>query len=302
MKDINPNPITKVEISWARKAHLSSLLTYILAITPFLTLHEGALLTLVAPVLILLFQRKSDYVFQQSVEAGYFQLLLAGMFWSVPELFPYSNSIDSFNLFKLIRVFAYIGIGTFHFISLGWSVISISYGKSYNHFLSPFKSIFTSYKKKKLEKSIVNSKLDDLTQKMYYEVKESIEKKLDTFTKLKAINPNPKIKLKLDTINNSLFKLVEALKNDPNEFINSRHFLNYILDSLSTILQKYYELNKIENKDSSIKQSLEKVPSILDSISDTIDKYQQKIMEKTVMQLDTEIEVMKKTIDMDFFK
>ncbi len=302
MKEINPAPITKEEIVWARNAHVSSLITYILAITPFLTLQEGALLALVFPIYILLFKRKSDYVFQQSVEAGYFQFLLAGMFWAVPQLFPYTNAGDSFNIFKFFRFLAYIGIGTFHSISLGWSVISISYGKSYNHFLSPFKSIFISYKKKKLEKSIVNSKLDDLTQKMYYDVKENIEKKLDTFTKLKSINPDPNIKSKLNAINNSLFKLMETLKNDPNEFINSRHFLNYVLDSLSTILQKYYELNKIEVKDSTIKQSLEKVPSILDSISDTIDKYQQKIMEKTVMQLDTEIEVMKKTIDMEFFK
>jgi 5-bromo-4-chloroindolyl phosphate hydrolysis protein len=137
---------------------------------------------------------------------------------------------------------------------------------------------------------------------MYYDVKESIEKKIDTFNKLKLQNNDSGIKSKLNKINISLSKLIGVLKNDPSEFINSRHFLNYTLDSLSTILQKYYELNRIEVKDETIKNSLNKVPSILDSIGDSIDKYQQKIMEKTVMQLDSEIEVMKKNIDMEFFK
>jgi 5-bromo-4-chloroindolyl phosphate hydrolysis protein len=302
MKETLPAPINKEEIVWARYAHVSSLLTYIFAITPFLHLYEGAILSIVVPIFISIFQRKSEYVVEQAVEAGYFQLLLAGMFWAVPELFPYTNAVDSFNIFKLFRFIAYIGIGTIHTITLGWSVISISYGKSYNHFLSPFKSIFTSLKKRKVEKSIVNSKLDDLSQKMYYDVKESIEKKIEIFNKLKLQNSDSNIKQKLNKINISLSKLIDALRNDPSEFINSRHFLNYILDSISTILQKYYELNKIEVKDETIKNSLHKVPSVLDSIGDSIDKYQQKIMEKTVMQLDTEIEVMKKTIDMEFFK
>jgi 5-bromo-4-chloroindolyl phosphate hydrolysis protein len=302
MKDTLSATINKEEIVWARYAHLSSLLIYVYAITPFLQLHEAAILSIVVPVLILIFNRRSGYVVEQAVEAGYFQLLLAGLFWTVPELFPYSNAVDSFNIFKLFRFIAYIGIGTIHIITLGWSVISISYGKSYNHFLSPFKSIFTSLKKRKIEKSIVNSKLDDLSQKMYYDVKENIENKIDILNKLKLQNPDSGLKSKLNKINISLSKLIDALKNDPSEFINSRHFLNYILDSLSTILQKYYELNKMEVKDETIKNSLHKVPSVLDSIGDSIDKYQQKIMEKTVMQLDTEIEVMKKTIDMEFFK
>jgi 5-bromo-4-chloroindolyl phosphate hydrolysis protein len=302
MKETLPSPINKEEIVWARYAHASSLLTYMLSITPFFYLYEGAILSIIVPLLILVFQRKSEYVVEQAVEAGYFQLLLAGMFWAVPAIFPYSNAVDSFNIFKLFRFIAYIGIGTIHSITLGWSLISVSYGKSYNHFLSPFKSIFTSFKKRKLEKSIVNSKLDDLSQKMYYDVKESIEKKIDTFNKLKLQNTDSGLKSKLNKITISLTKLIEALKNDPSEFINSRHFLNYTLDSLSTILQKYYELNKIEIKDEAIKNSLNKVPSVLESIGDSLDKYQQKIMEKTVMQLDTEIEVMKKTIGMEFFK
>jgi 5-bromo-4-chloroindolyl phosphate hydrolysis protein len=300
MKEIQPHPKEKDEILWAKRAHLSSLLTYVFAITPFLSLQGGALVPLIFQIYILFSKRKSDYVFEQATEAGYFQLLLAGMFWSIPEIFPYSNSLDSFNPAKLLQFLSYVGIGIFHIITLGWSVISISYGKPYNHFLSPFKSIFQSLIAKKIEKKLVKSQLDDLSKKMYYDVKEKIEKKFDSFSILR--NKNLSLAPKLDKMNLSLSKLISTLKNDPNELINSRHFLIYILDSLCAILQKYFELNQIEKKDETIQNSLKKVPPILDSIENSIDKYQQKLMEKTVMQLDAEIEVMKKSIDSDFFR
>ncbi len=300
MKEISPHPKERDEILWARRAHLSSLFTYIFAITPFLTLQEGALIPLIFQIYILFSKRKSDYVFEQATEAGYFQLLLAGLFWSIPEIFPYSNSLDSFNPSKLLKFLSYVGIGIFHMITLGWSVISISYGKSYNHFLSPFKSIFQSLRAKKIEKTLVRNQLDDLSQKMYYDVKDNIEKKYQTFTVLK--NKNSSLAPKLEKLNLSLSKLISNLKNDPNELINSRHFLTYILDSLCAILQKYFELNQIEKKDESIQNSLKKVPPILDSIENSIQKYQQKLMEKTVMQLDAEIEVMRKSIDTEFFR
>ena len=67
MKETLPAPINKEEIVWARYAHVSSLLTYILAITPFLHLHEGAVFSILVPIFILIFQRKSDYVVEQSV-------------------------------------------------------------------------------------------------------------------------------------------------------------------------------------------------------------------------------------------
>ena len=295
VSQISPSP---EEIKWARRAHLSSLLTYILSATPLLTIEQSAILTILIPLIILFSKKKSNYVMEQAGEAAFFQGILSLLFLAIPWLLPGSNETNLSAITTGLRGLAYIGVGGFHLISLLWATISTSYGKSYSHFLSPLKSFF---QRKRESEQMDLSSVDDLTKKLYPEVKNNLDEKLKILNKLSKLNFETNIRDRLTAVQNSLIKLMESLNKDPKELINSRHFLTYTLDSLITILQKYDELRKLPSKDTNILSSLEKVEPVLITINDAIQKHHRKILDHTVMQLDAEIEVMQKTMEMGGF-
>ena len=93
----------------------------------------------------------------------------------------------------------------------------------------------------------------------------------------------------------------EALERKPSEFVTARHFFQYTMDSLIMILEKYLELERLKVKDAEVTASFQKMEPVLDTILEAIDKQHRKSMDSTVLQLDTEIEVMQKTMKMGGF-
>lgn len=297
MNPKEPLPLQSEEIIWARRAHFSTFLTYILAITPIFTLQESAVLAIIAPISILFTKRKSQYVVQQSLEAGFIQIVLAFLFWSIPWIFPYTGGEIQDGLFQAFRGLGYTGIGLFHLLSVIWAGVSISYKKNYSHFLSPIRSFFTG-RKSKVE---LDPGIDGTTKQIYAETKNLLESQISKFSLLLQKIIDPKIKGKCVHIRTSIIKLKETLEKKPSEFVSARHFFQYTMDSLIMILEKYLELDSLKVKDSEVIASFQKMEPVLDTILEAIEKQHRKSMDSTVLQLDTEIEVMQKTMKMGGF-
>lgn len=297
MNSDDSNTLNPEEIKWAKRAHISTLLAYLLAISPLFNLQEASLIAVLFPLLISAFNIKSRYVLQQGMEASFLQLIVSGLLWFVPWVLPTKSDTITNALFQAFRWIGYSGIGIFHILSILLAGISISHKKNYSHFLSPIGKIF----KKKSNMIPVGLEIDETTKKLYYETEKNFNIKLNSLNNLVNKLLDSKIKAKCLKIYSSLVRMKETLETKPNDMVNARHFLHYTLDSLTLILEKYIELDKLKNKDAEVIASFQKMEPVLDTILEAIEKQHRKTMDRTVLQLDTEIEVMQKTMKMGGF-
>jgi 5-bromo-4-chloroindolyl phosphate hydrolysis protein len=283
------------EKSTARSIHFASLLTYLLAVTPIAglfgsyALGGAALLASTIPLVSWIMNRKKKYVAEQSAEATYFQLGLAAFLAIVPWSFPES---------KPLRFLGYASIGVFHFASLVTAIIQTSYGKDFKHLFSPMRRFFKDTSKQELEDKILSQEIDKATAQMSLEVvKSSAEKTREIENLVKKIQ-EPSVKRLGEDIIQLLHKILQNFMDDPRDIMPSRHFMSYTLDTLFRILKKYNELYLERAKNPSIQSTLDKVEPVLQSMKQAIEANYHKMLENDVLELDADIEVMEKTIQM----
>lgn len=281
---------TDEEISQARRAHLSTLLSYALPLLPYITWPIAPIINLATPIYYWFKNRgKSYYAREQAKEALYMQALLA-ITWNLIHFGtqPWAG-------------FATFAIGLFHFIFFLTAMIKTSYGKDFNY---PF-SIFQLFRKKKdfdeAQFELLKSDMDSGLKEMYKEILKSSAAKAKEIEAYSKKITDPKIKSKVQAINAELEKLFENFKNDPRDIKISKQFLSYYMDTTATILRKYLDLKSSGANSPEIQESLNKVESILDSILEAFRKHYAKLLENDVLELDTEIEVMQQTIKAEGF-
>ena len=277
--------------SAARNIHLSSLLTYLLAVLPVFTGWTGALAAGIVPLISWINNRKNEYVSTQAAEGLFFQGVLAALLFAVTWSFPASIPL---------QVLGFGVVGFFHLASLITATISTSYGKDFHHLFSPLRMFKKRRDAAKAEKEIL-ANVDSATKEMYLSVMKNSTEKTLQIANLAAQISDTAVKNKTGAIILSLQKILENFKKDPEDVMNSRHFLSYSLDSLVKILSKYIELTKSESSKKQFEATLEKVLPTLDSIHTAIDGHYNKLLENDVMELDAEIQVMEKTIQMGGF-
>jgi 5-bromo-4-chloroindolyl phosphate hydrolysis protein len=282
------------EKSIARNTHLASLLTYFIALAPILTPATAALANLITPIIVWFTNQKSKYVKEQAVEAAFFQVLLSALFFFILWSFPGNDTAD-----KLFRYLSYTGIGLYHLANLLWATISTSYGKDFKHLFSPFR-FFKEKHESVLEEKKILSGLDGLTKSIYTETMKNGTARLLEIASLATKVQDPQVKAKTASIVEALQAIMEDFKKDPKDVMNSRHFLTYTMDTLVTILQKYTDISKIA-PDKNMNETLQKVLPVLETIHTAIESHHKKLLEDDVRELDAEIEVMQKTIQMGGF-
>jgi len=281
------------EKSTARAAHLWSLLTYPLALTPIFSAPLAALASAIAPLLIWISNRKSRYPSEQALEAIFFQLLLAGLFAAVPWIFPETGVTD-----KFLRFVGYIGVGFFHLVSLVAAGVSTSYGKNFRHLFSPRRLFKEKRELTEEEQKLLRSELDNVSKQMYFEVMRLCEARTEEIRSLTSQITEYSVKQKANAIVSSLDKLLENFRKDPRDLPPSRHFMTYTLETLVRILRKYTSMQEEILRNPSVKQTLEKVEPILDTIQTALEKHHAKMLENDLLDLDVDLKVMEKTIEM----
>jgi 5-bromo-4-chloroindolyl phosphate hydrolysis protein len=281
------------EKSQGRKAHLWSLLTYPLAITPILTLPLAALAVAIAPLVTWFSNRKARYPSEQALEATFFQLLLAALFAAVPWCFPEATASD-----KFFRFLGYLGVAGFHIVSFIVAMIETSYGKNFKHLFSIRRFFKEKRQLTEAEEQILNSELDNVSKQMYFEVMKVCEERTEDVRKLSMQIGDYGVKQKANAIVQSLDKLLDNFRKDPRDLPPSRHFMTYTLDTLTRILGKYVDMQSEAARNSNVRQTLEKVEPVLDTIHTALEKHHAKMLENDLLDLDVDLEVMEKTIEM----
>ena len=94
-------------------------------------------------------------------------------------------------------------------------------------------------------------------------------------------------------------RILDDIRKDPKDLRNARQFLGYYLDATIKIVERYVELSAQGLKDRSVQASLRKVEGMLETIRAAFEKQLAMLLSDDVLDLDTEIGLLEKTIRME---
>lgn len=134
------------------------------------------------------------------------------------------------------------------------------------------------------------------------QLKEALEegrKKLNTLERASHAIDSPRVRERALAICETTKKILDDIKQDPADLRPARKFLGYYLDATIKVVERYRDLSSRGVTDPGIQASLAKVESSLSTIQSAFEKQLAQLLENDVMDLDTELEVLEKTIEME---
>jgi 5-bromo-4-chloroindolyl phosphate hydrolysis protein len=109
----------------------------------------------------------------------------------------------------------------------------------------------------------------------------------------------PSVLSKLKEIDDVVEKILAGIKKDPSKLRTARQFLDYYLDATIKILTKYVDISAQNVRDPGIQASLARVEGMLGTIKDAFDAQLAKLLSNDVMDLDSALQTLKQTIEME---
>lgn len=91
-------------------------------------------------------------------------------------------------------------------------------------------------------------------------------------------------------------EILSDIAKDPKDLKTARAFLNYYPDAVIKILERYTDLQRRPVSDPSIATSVEKVEGMLQQITRAFEKQLAQLLQDDVMDLDTEMELLRRTM------
>lgn len=107
------------------------------------------------------------------------------------------------------------------------------------------------------------------------------------------------IRKKANAVYQAATAIFDNFKDDPRDIKGARPFLNYYFDSAIEIIKKYIELKDKKIQTPEMAETLSKVEATLETIKAAFEEQLVKLQENDVMDLDVEIEVLKKSLQGD---
>jgi 5-bromo-4-chloroindolyl phosphate hydrolysis protein len=134
------------------------------------------------------------------------------------------------------------------------------------------------------------------------ELKSSLDagdKKLSDIRALERKIRKPSMLSKMKEIDDLIEKILVDVRKDPAKLRSARQFLDYYLDATIQILTKYVEISAQNVNDAGIQASLLRVEGMLGTIKDAFDAQLAKLLSNDVMDLDSAVQTLKQTIEME---
>ena len=100
----------------------------------------------------------------------------------------------------------------------------------------------------------------------------------------------------LDLISDRFKKIIKILRSDPTDFKVARRYLNMMLSSLDTIVSQSVRLFESPEPSDEAKDSLKKAKEGMGLLLESADNQINKLYENNILELDVEIEVLKKSL------
>ena len=94
-------------------------------------------------------------------------------------------------------------------------------------------------------------------------------------------------------------EIFDNLAKHPEDIKKAKQFINYYLDTTEKIVSQYVELSSVKKMTPEIEESLKNVEEILDSVKDTFEKQLASLLDDDLLNLDTEIKVLKRTMELE---
>jgi uncharacterized Tic20 family protein len=282
--------LDKEEKTWARRAHLSTLLSYPLSFLPvfFPWVMLG---NVVSPFIHFLSRKKGSYSAKQALEAVYLQSILAFIIWGV------------YSKFSGDRLLLVMGIGfafAFHLILLSIAVFKTTLGKEHHYPFSFFPALFSN--KQTVENwKIIKGKLTNAAD--FTEFKSMIEK-LDSFQSALKTELNYFVDSDLRSLGlefeNQLNEVRKRLAEEPNRYRQAKQFLQYFPETTLKVVESYNKLGfskqSLPLEEEGLKRR-ENLKSLLESLNQTSKQVNQKLMSEEAFHLDIEINALKKNVE-----
>ena len=124
------------------------------------------------------------------------------------------------------------------------------------------------------------------------------ETKVRTMRKIAETIENPKVREDIERICVLSEKIFRNFKTDPKDIRVARPLLNYYLDSTIKILRQYSKLAK-KDSGSGHPDAVRRAEEVLGTIEQSFENQLKRLHEDDVLDLDTEIAVLKKAMKMD---
>jgi 5-bromo-4-chloroindolyl phosphate hydrolysis protein len=94
-------------------------------------------------------------------------------------------------------------------------------------------------------------------------------------------------------------EIFDDINKNPNKINKIKQFNNYYLDATGKIIGQYVELSGKPNKTPEAEQAIQKVEGMLDLIKQTFDRQLANLMEDNLLDINTELTVLKNTMKME---
>lgn len=137
--------------------------------------------------------------------------------------------------------------------------------------------------------------VDDTNERALQAVKEGMNKLRKIRNNTRMIKNN-EVAEKIQEICRVGVDIFDNIKKHPEDLRRAKQFLNYYLDATEKIVNQYVELSQKREINDDVKASLANAEDILSTIGETYKKQLHNLMENDVMDLNTEITVLKKTM------
>ena len=129
-------------------------------------------------------------------------------------------------------------------------------------------------------------------------VKEGSERLRNIRSQTRLIADN-EIAGKIQDICKTGLDIFDYIQKNPDDLTKAKQFINYYLDATEKIVKKYVELLSKKERNSEIDAAISNVESVLDSIKETYTKQLHNLLEDDLLDLNTEIKVLEKTIKLE---
>ena len=133
-------------------------------------------------------------------------------------------------------------------------------------------------------------------------LEEALREGADKLAELKSLSgriPDRPVREKFDAIVTAAGSIIDDLRKNPKDIRAARQFLSYYLDATVKIVSRYTELAAKKLDSADIQGSLRKVESMLDTIRGAFEKQHARLLENDVLDLDSELALLKQTISME---
>jgi len=124
-------------------------------------------------------------------------------------------------------------------------------------------------------------------------------KKLTAIRNMTRMIPNNEAAKKIQEICKTGMEIFDYIKKNPGNLKKAKMFINYYLDTTEKIIIQYAELAKRSDLTDDMKKTLADVEATLDSMRVTYKKQLTSLFEDDILDLNTEISVLKKTIKLE---